>query len=141
MHVTDTGLRDYLTGTPFFPLQAEQKHLKRVQRKIKNKVSAQDSRKRKKEYVEGLEDRVKLSTQRNQQLAKEVVKLQTENKSVTKQLRDLQELVAGLFPSSKLQAGTAGTMLMVVVLSFSLFLLPPSEDKPGYKVANGIVNL
>lgn len=115
--------------------QAEQKHLKRVQRKIKNKVSAQESRKRKKEYVEGLEDRVKLSTQKNQELVKEVDRLQTENQSLAKQLKDLQELVASFFPS-KLQAGTAGTMLMVVVLSFSLFVFQPGEDEK-YAVSNG----
>ena len=117
--------------------KAEQKHLKRIQRKIKNKVSAQESRKRKKEYVEGLEDRVKLSTQRNQQLTKEVDKLRTENRSLAKQLKELQELVASFIPT-KVQAGTAGTMLMVVVLSFSLFVLPPSSDTPNsYTVASG----
>ena len=117
--------------------KAEQKHLKRIQRKIKNKVSAQESRKRKKDYVEGLEDRVKLSTQRNQHLTKEVDKLHTENRSLAKQLKDLQALVAGFLPS-KVQAGTAGTMLMVVVLSFSLFILPPSTNtSDNYRVANG----
>ena len=115
--------------------QAEQKHLKRIQRKIKNKVSAQESRKRKKEYVEGLEDRVRLSTQKNQQLVKQVDRLQTENHSLMKQLKDLQELVANFLPS-KLQAGTAGTMLMVVVLSFSLFVLPSAEYK-GYTISSG----
>lgn len=117
--------------------KAEQKHLKRVQRKIKNKVSAHESRKRKKEYVGGLEDRVKLSTERNQRLAKEVDRLKTDNKSLAQQLRSLQELVAGLFPS-KLQAGTAGTMLMVLMVSFSLFVLPTGDDRSvDYQVANG----
>lgn len=109
--------------------------MKRIQRKIKNKVSAQESRKRKKDYVEGLEDRVKLSTHKNQKLVKQVDKLQTENQSLMKKLKDLQELVAGFFPS-KLQAGTAGTMLMVVVLSFSLFVFPPAEDN-SYAVSIG----
>lgn len=85
--------------------------------------------------MEGLEDRVKISTERNQHLTKEVGRLQAENKSLAKQLRDLQDLVSSLFPS-KLQAGTAGTMLMVVVLSFSLFVLP-SGDEGSYQVANG----
>ena len=85
--------------------------------------------------MEGLEDRVKLSTQKNQQLVKEVDRLQTENQSLMKQLKDLQELVASFFPS-KLQAGTAGTMLMVVVLSFALFVLPPSGDRLSYSASN-----
>ncbi len=85
----------------------------------------------------GLEDRVKLSTERNQRLAKEVDRLKTDNKSLAQQLRSLQELVAGLFPS-KLQAGTAGTMLMVLMVSFSLFVLPTGDDRSvDYQVANG----
>lgn len=116
--------------------KAEQKQLKRIQRKIKNKISAHESRKRKKEYVEGLEERVRLSTERNQSLTKEVGKLQTENKSLLEQLKSMQEMVASFFPS-KLQAGTAGTMLLVVVLSFSLFVLPNSNIASNYQVASG----
>lgn len=109
--------------------------MKRVRRKIKNKLSAQESRKRKKEYVEGLEDRIKLSTQRNQELTREVDRLKTENQSLSSQLKALQEMVGRFFPS-KAQAGTAGTVLMVVVLSFSFFLVP-NDDRLNYQQENG----
>ena len=91
-----------------------------MQRKIKNKVSAQESRRRKKEYVEGLEERVQRCTDTNQQLKGRVGSLESDNRSLMEQLRKLRSVVAQIYPS-KLQAGT---ILMVLSLSFSLLLFP-----------------
>ena len=65
----------------FFPLvQEEERALKAVRRKIRNKASAQNSRKRKKEYVDGLEHRVQMCTRQNLELQKKMDKLEKENR-------------------------------------------------------------
>merc|ERR1711887_69562 len=45
-----------------------EKNLKKARRKIKNKISAQESRKRKRDYVNNLEERISDFTSENQQL-------------------------------------------------------------------------
>lgn len=70
--------------------------------------------------MEGLEERVERSTQLNQRLSEKVGLLQSENKSLLQQVQRLQAVVAKLYPT-KLQAGT---LLMVLGLSFSLIYMP-----------------
>lgn len=107
--------------------KAEQKHLKRIRRKIKNKISAKESRQRKKDYVEGLEERVERCTTVNQRLIRRIDSLESENKSMLTQLKKLQAIVLQYNPS-RLQAGT---LVMVLVLSFSLFFVPLHFPRQG----------
>lgn len=97
-----------------------------MRRKIKNKLSAQESRRKKKEYVEGLEERVETCTNTNNQLRQRVQTLETENKTLLQQLQKLQSVVAQLYPG-KLQAGS---LLMVFSLCFSLLIWPHPPATP-----------
>lgn len=98
----------------------EERVLKAVRRKIRNKISAKESRKRKQGYTDGLERRVKLCTQENQQLHKKVESLEKQNISLVVQLKKLQALVAR---GSKGHVQTS-TCVMVLLLSFALLVVP-----------------
>ncbi|KAF6210774.1 hypothetical protein GE061_013885 [Apolygus lucorum] len=116
-------IKEGITLPSHYPLtKQEERDLKRIRRKIRNKISAQDSRKRKKEYVDGLEDRVKQCTAENANLLKKMRALQTENQSLSAQLRRLQAVIARNGNNGS-QAQPA-TCLMVLVLSLALIMAP-----------------
>uniref|UniRef100_A0AAY4AS49 BZIP domain-containing protein n=1 Tax=Denticeps clupeoides TaxID=299321 RepID=A0AAY4AS49_9TELE len=100
--------------------KAEERTLKRVRRKIRNKQSAQESRKKKKVYVDGLENRVAVCTAHNQELQKKVEMLQKQNMSLIEQLRKLQSIVK----ISTMKTTTTSTCVMVFLLSFCLIIFP-----------------
>uniref|UniRef100_A0A8C3JEI1 Cyclic AMP-responsive element-binding protein 3-like protein 4 n=2 Tax=Charadriiformes TaxID=8906 RepID=A0A8C3JEI1_9CHAR len=94
-----------LPGT--LPLtQAEERILKKVRRKIRNKQSAQDSRRRKKEYLDGLESRAAACSAQNQELRKKVQELEKLNGSL---LRQLQALIT----RTSNKAAQTGTCVLV----------------------------
>ena len=70
--------------------------------------------------MEGLEERVIICTERNHELKREVDCLKSENQSLLAQLKKLQAIVLQYNPSK----AQAGTIVMVFILSFSLFLVP-----------------
>ncbi|GFO46294.1 cyclic amp-responsive element-binding protein 3-like protein 3 [Plakobranchus ocellatus] len=97
----------------------EERVLKAVRRKIRNKISAKESRKRKQGYVDGLEQRVKMCTAENRELLKKVETLEKQNVSLITQLKRVQSLVG----KSKMPA-QASTCVMVLLLSFAFFVVP-----------------
>ncbi|XP_075043523.1 cyclic AMP-responsive element-binding protein 3 [Mixophyes fleayi] len=119
--------------------KTEERALKRVRRKIRNKRSAQESRKKKKEYVDGLENRVTVCTTHNQELQKKVQQLQRHNMSLLQQLRNLQALLS----QTGAKTTATGTCVMVLALSFCLILFPslyPFGPNVGQRDLRGVVS-
>lgn len=152
-----------------YPLtKHEERELKRIRRKIRNKISAQDSRKRKRVYMDGLEDRVKQCSDENMSLQKRIRLLETENKSLLSQLKRLQNIltgqggnagtttVAAISGSPTSNAATTNTItkegspsnntaqpatcLLVLMLSFALFLLPNLRPDSNKSLTDGRTN-
>ncbi|XP_030074402.1 cyclic AMP-responsive element-binding protein 3-like protein 3 isoform X2 [Microcaecilia unicolor] len=98
----------------------EERILKKVRRKIRNKQSAQESRKKKKEYIDGLETRMSTCTAQNHELHRKVMQLEKQNSSLLEQLKKLQNLVV----QSTNKTAQAGTCIAVVLLSFALIIFP-----------------
>ncbi|KAM6170072.1 cyclic AMP-responsive element-binding protein 3 [Rhynchocyon petersi] len=117
-----------LPGT--LPLtKKEEQALKHVRRKIRNKRSAQESRRKKKVYVGGLESRILKYTAQNLELQNKVQLLEEQNLSLLDQLRKLQALVIQI--SNK--TSSSSTCVLVLLFSFCLFLVPAmySSDIKG----------
>ncbi|KAM6167512.1 cyclic AMP-responsive element-binding protein 3-like protein 3 [Erethizon dorsatum] len=98
----------------------EERVLKKIRRKIRNKQSAQESRKKKKEYIDGLETRMSACTAQNQELQRKVLHLEKQNLSLLEQLKKLQALVV----QSTSKSAQMGTCVTVLLLSFALIILP-----------------
>ncbi|KAG7239025.1 hypothetical protein INR49_030290 [Caranx melampygus] len=111
----------------------EERILKKIRRKIRNKQSAQESRKKKKEYIDGLESRMAACNAHNQELQRKVSQLEKCNMSLMEQLRRLQALVMN---TSNKPAQT-GTCVLVLLLSFSLILFPSLKPFSDTKVSQG----
>lgn len=114
-------VKEGITLPSHYPLtKHEERELKRIRRKIRNKRSAQESRKRKKEYVDGLEERVKQCTDENQSLMKRIKQLQSQNQNLASQMRKLQTLLT----KGAKQSTQPTTCLMVLLLSLALVAAP-----------------
>lgn len=96
----------------------DEKVLRKIRRKIRNKRSAQFSRQRKKQYVEELEKKYRECNNENKDLKKEVEELKKENQSLlTKMRKILQDHPRHGQVSFK-------TSLCVLILSFLFILIP-----------------
>lgn len=73
--------------------KAEEKSLKKIRRKIKNKISAQESRRKKKDYMDALERKVEKISSENLEYKRRIEMLQTSNSQLLLELQQLQCLV------------------------------------------------
>ncbi|OQR72346.1 cyclic AMP-responsive element-binding protein 3 protein 2-like, partial [Tropilaelaps mercedesae] len=75
--------------------KAEERSLKKIRRKIKNKISAQESRRKKKEYMDSLEKRVEILTAQQREMLSRYERLEQTNRELVEQLRALQSTFEG----------------------------------------------
>ncbi|XP_032387377.1 cyclic AMP-responsive element-binding protein 3-like protein 3-A isoform X1 [Etheostoma spectabile] len=104
----------------------EERVLKKIQRKIRNKRSAQESRKKKREYVHNLEGRMSACRAYNLKLQGRVQQLEETNNDLLEQLSRLQ----GLLPNTSGKTTHRGTCIMVLLLSFSLLISSNLQPDP-----------
>nr|XP_038023646.1 cyclic AMP-responsive element-binding protein 3-like protein 4 [Anas platyrhynchos] len=109
-----------LPGSLPLTKQAEERVLKKVRRKIRNKQSAQDSRRRRKEYLDGLESRAASCSAQNQELHRKVQELEQRNGSLLSQLQALQALIK----QTSNKAAQTSTCVLILLFSLVLILFP-----------------
>ncbi|XP_026172414.1 cyclic AMP-responsive element-binding protein 3-like protein 4 [Mastacembelus armatus] len=100
--------------------KAEERILKKVRRKIRNKQSAQDSRRRRKEYIDGLESRAAACSAQNKELQRRVEQLEKHNMSLLTQLRQLQSLIK----QTVSKGAQTSTCLLIILVSLGLIIMP-----------------
>lgn len=103
----------------------EERALRTVRRKIRNKISAKNSRLKKQEYVSGLEQRVKMCSRENRSLRGAVEALRNQNRQLGADLRRLRQWVSTRLPGAQLPFNPAGKVAFyALMLSFAFVLTP-----------------
>ncbi|UJR23082.1 hypothetical protein I4U23_026105 [Adineta vaga] len=93
--------------------KTEEKMLKKIRRKIKNKISAQESRRKKKEYVDALEKQIAKYVEENTSLKERMAASEKKQKSLTKERDLLQSMLSKATP-------TPSKALMVFAVFFAV---------------------
>ncbi|XP_023267241.1 cyclic AMP-responsive element-binding protein 3-like protein 3-B [Seriola lalandi dorsalis] len=104
----------------------EERVLKKIRRKIRNKRSAQESRKKKRDYVDSLEGRMSACGAHNLELQRKIQQLEETNNVLLEQLNRLQALL----PNSSSKTTHKGTCILVLFLSLSLLISSNLQPDP-----------
>ena len=114
----------------------QEKILKAVRRKIRNKELAKESRKRKANYIDTLEKRMKKEQQSNATLQSKVAELEHENETLSTRLQYMQSFVQKLVGTMKNRnentAPKKSTHLLVFLLAFCLIMGPERFDPDSF---------
>lgn len=118
--------------------KSEEKILKLVRRKIRNKKSAHVSRERKKLYVDGLEKRVDMCTKENENLLSQVKLLKNQNSDLMKKLNGMQSILSRLLNQNK-KASTAVLFIscFITFCAYPYIDLNESDPETLYTLRNG----
>ena len=100
--------------------KTEERHIKQVKRRIKNKISAAESRKRKREYLDGLEDRVEQTTSLNYELQRRVCELEKKNNELILTMHKMRDYLGSYIPN----INQTNTSLFIFIVAFALFSIP-----------------
>ncbi|KAF8566925.1 hypothetical protein P879_09040, partial [Paragonimus westermani] len=136
-----------------FPLnRAEERALRTVRRKIRNKLSAQASRVKRQEYMSNLERCMEVSNKENEKLRRQIAQLEGDKRDLISHVRRLRSYVARLlnredrhtplplfvrpkkdpkFSKTASQAAAGGTSLLIVtfvILAWTALVPVPSGN-------------
>ncbi|XP_008332017.1 cyclic AMP-responsive element-binding protein 3-like protein 3-B isoform X2 [Cynoglossus semilaevis] len=111
----------------------EEKVLKKIRRKIRNKRSAQESRKKRREYVDSLEERMSACSAHNLKLQRKIEQLEETNTALLEQLNQLHALLS----SSSGKTSHRGTCILVLLLSLSLLVSSNLQPEPYSQLSQG----
>ncbi|XP_069014084.1 cyclic AMP-responsive element-binding protein 3-like protein 3-A [Embiotoca jacksoni] len=109
----------------------EERVLKKIRRKIRNKRSAQESRKKKRQYVDSLEGRMSACSAHNLELQRKIQQMEETNNALLEQLGRLQALL----PNSSRKKTHRGTCILVLLLSFSLLISSNLQPDPSSQLS------
>lgn len=112
------NVQDYVDSKTW--TKSQERVIKRIRRKIRNKKSAHESRRRKKEFVETLQQEFQDVKDENVNLRKRINQLESQNTQLKSHVSKLKAFIA----AASQRTAQATTCVMLLVISLAFFLAP-----------------